>query len=697
MIQHSETTHSKRPITFVTKEIKDHKKSKSSLSSKANTPIEETTVKLQSEPEVESQLPHVGKDIIRSIVALVKIPVLDSSTLNAIMRIALRITYLDHSAASEFAELGGISALLNLKKQVEFPGINSITLLIIRHVFEDEKLLSNVIEREIRLAVASPNLPTEGAPISQEMYSVLRTLSSVADRNSSLFKELAKKNLKINLLNKPFAENLEDRTPSYLELAYPTSERADEELSVCAKGVITELLNMIPIKFLEETATGQDKQSDANETEKPCFSASILLSLLPELIKSYQSIAKLICDHSYQRGFTDQITEDCSALSFILDHMLSSPDTLSPPMMVFKSLASIYSSATPMIHQVIVIEIKNALHRALHNDNCLQKHTRIEVMATLLLQVIESCPKSIAEGAQPTRLLRHMAFNSNQLAIIRVMAKCGLVNDLARCAQALDLSSARVSKALDAFVKTLEVISETLIYVPKNRTISANVTASDAATGRSSTQVLATIQDGQHSGDQVPPPSSDVVRAPGAMEDYDLDPLVPPTAVSQTSPQRIRSRRVDAPGDEDEVSDGASILDEEMSRENETLDDEEDETHHHVIDHYEDDDAEEEGEEEGEDEEDEEYDEEEEMEDDFDAIAPPDLHGDDIDYRDSFLASQWPLQTIRDSFALDDTSLRFNSLPSGTLAAHPMLTSAQNVIPSSVRERTFALCTKNPV
>lgn len=692
MIQHSETTHSKRPITFVVKEVKDPKKSKSSLSSKANTPIEETTAKLQSEPEVESQLPHVGKDIIRSIVALVKIPVLDSSTLNAIMRIALRITYLDHSAASEFAELGGISALFNLNKQVEFPGINTITLLIIRHVFEDEKLLSNVIEREIRLAVASPNLSTEGAPISQEMYSVLRTLSSVADRNSSLFKELAKKNLKINLLNKPFVENLEDRTPSYLELAYPTSERADEELSVCAKGVIIELLNMIPIKFLEETATGQDKQSEAKETEKPCFSASILLSLLPELIKSYQSIAKLICDHSYQRGFTDQITEDCSALSFILDHMLSSPDTVSPPMMVFKALASIYSSATPMIHQVIVIEIKNALHRALHNDNCLQKHTRIEVLATLLLQVIESCPKSIAEGAQPTRLLRHRAFNSNQLAIIRVMAKCGLVNDLARCAQALDLSSVKVSKALDAFIKTLEVISETLtIWVPKNRTISANVAASDAATGRSSTQVQATVQDGQHSGDQVPPPSSDGVRPPGAPfqameEDYDLDPLVPPTAVSQTSPQRIRSRRVDAPGDEDEVSDGASIIDEEMSRENETLDDEEDEHHHQVIDHYEDDDAEEEGEEEGEDEEDEEYDEEEEMEDDFDAIAPLDLHGVDIDYRDTFLASQWPLQTIRDSFALDETSLRFNSLPSGTLAAHPMLTSAQNVISPSVRE-----------
>src|SRR5699024_4398183 len=100
--------------------------------------------------------------------------------------------------------------------------------------------------------------------------------------------------------------NHEDRTPSYLESVKNSTEPADVELHATAKAVIIELLNVLPGRLLEE----QKKPSNKKKTDDtPLYSSATILSLLAELIRSYQSVAKIVCEHLYPRGTLPLISD----------------------------------------------------------------------------------------------------------------------------------------------------------------------------------------------------------------------------------------------------------------------------------------------------------------------------------------------------------------------------------------------------
>lgn len=389
--------------------------------------------------------------------------------------------------------------------------------------------------------------------------------------------------------------------------------------------------------------------------------------------------------------------------------------------MIVASLASLSLPNLSTIHQVIVSELKSALYRAVHNDASVystNKHTRIETIVSLVQLIIESCPRTANEQTHPPTRSRQQ-FNSNQLSIIRMMVKCGLVNDMAHSTQTLDFSSPKMAKVVDALTRTLEIISETMTYVPKSRTTSTAETASNTSTRPSSnTHASTPSQSNQFNSDVTTPLQAHQVAVLSienqihAMEEDDNDNLMPPAALSPRRQvgrerneggvflyrQMNRTQRndlsedmdasVDEPDDDDddeELSEAASILDE-INRHNDVLNnhDEEDddgvgdEDDHHHIERFDDEDGEvdDEEEEEGDEEDDgEEFDDE-----DFDAIPmpPPDsLLEDfpDLHFNNRNFAFNPPI--TRDPYS-GHQLIRLAIPLSDILTAHPMLTPGQN-------------------
>lgn len=387
--------------------------------------------------------------------------------------------------------------------------------------------------------------------------------------------------------------------------------------------------------------------------------------------------------------------------------MLNTTDSPSYPKMIVASLASLSLPNLSTIHQVIVSELKSALYRAVHNDASTNKHTRVEAIVSLVQLVIESCPRTSSEQTQPPTRSRQQ-FNSNQLSIIRMMVKCGFVNDMAHSTQTLDFSSPKMAKVVDALTRTLEIISETMTYVPKSRTTSAG-TVSNTSTRPSSNILTSTpIQSNQSNSDETTPLQAHQAQALSienqvpAMEEDDLPPaaLSPRRQVGRErndddvflyrQMNRIRrndlSEDMDASveepddDDDDEELSEASILDE-INRHNDVLNnhddedggegDEEDERRH--IEQHFDEDGEVEDEEEGDEEDDgEEFDDEDE---DFDAIPmpPPDLLE---DFPDVNLHNRDYAFTPRDPYS--HQLIRLAIPLSDVLTTHPMLTPGQN-------------------
>lgn len=249
---------------------------------------------------IESLSSMFSKTLIETMVSLIKLPI-DPDTLHAVLRLCLRLSR-NHESSCLFAELGGITTLLNLPRGSQFVGIVSMTTLIIRHVIEDKEVLKVMMEKIIRSQANSSLIN------NREMHYIFRYFNPAACRDIDLFKESAKSILRVNIFNKKLDEE-DDRTPTFLKgISAKTGENPDGYIALpkLTCDVIYELLNLLPIKHAEELNAPEGekgaKKDDECKLNENIFTTSTILALLAELIRSYGVIAKVICEHSYTRG-----------------------------------------------------------------------------------------------------------------------------------------------------------------------------------------------------------------------------------------------------------------------------------------------------------------------------------------------------------------------------------------------------------
>ena len=347
MVQINEETGNWRPIMFVI----DDKQQLTSENGKAMEVTEETTSKSTSDKVVGLEHRHCVS-LIRALVGLINIPV-EADTLHAVMRLCLRLTR-NYEISALFAELGGVRAILQLTQASAFAGFTSLASLIIRHVLEEPITLKQAMEKVIRLT-------THHSPMGcKEMNYIMRVLGPAACRNGQLFTEVAKLVLRINLQannrrddddlrNPPNQPQLLKVLPGKLQ-----TETLPQSAVALTKDVICDLLNALTVKISNTTeeanptastsstannattstginremsssdllqqddvdessideasndnskaATSTAEEDSSNKKNRLLLTQSSILRLLAELTRSYNIVAKLICDHVYQSG-----------------------------------------------------------------------------------------------------------------------------------------------------------------------------------------------------------------------------------------------------------------------------------------------------------------------------------------------------------------------------------------------------------
>ncbi|XP_076049070.1 HECT, UBA and WWE domain containing E3 ubiquitin protein ligase 1 isoform X2 [Oratosquilla oratoria] len=219
-------------------------------------------------------------------------------------------------------------------------------------------------------------------------------------------------------------------------------------------------------------ATGADKNDDANKKKKPLISKSGICKLLAEFVRSYAGCAKLVTEYHYSAGTNEKITEDCSAMGYMLDHMVcggagADKDTAGYVRVLVAALAA--CNHAPEAQTILVTEVKGALSRATVLPESAEKHSRIQALVGLICTMMEACPAQLNQP--PNFCFKQQPLGMNNM--IRVMVRKGLVTDLARIPHSLDLSSPNMAATINAALKPLELVSR-IVNQPSYTPMSAN-------------------------------------------------------------------------------------------------------------------------------------------------------------------------------------------------------------------------------
>jgi len=500
------------------KEDSEAKKEEGGLNEEKGNENEEE--KMETEPQTEAKKPDYEcrglqreecLNLLRACVSMIAVPV-EPDALNAIMRLSLRLTR-DFELAAMFAELGGIKLLLGLTQMSSFTGFSSLASLLVRHVLEDGETLRHTLEKVVRASTLSNNAVT-----TKELNYLLRFLAPAACRNPDIFADVGRDILRVDvsLLNKRGEPEDDARLLMKSIPAKPSSTAP--VLQQVSKIVISDLLDFLVVCNEEETSsdtTADDTEAPKPEGELPVSVASILTAasggsgptaaaaaqeaappfaeptvpatatddkgklekeaktekdksrrpllpksavcrLLAEMVKSYAGCARLITEHQYTAGMSELVKEDCSAMAFILDELLTLSTDKDCSNLVKMLVAAISScNHAPEAQTSIVTEMKNALMRALALPECANKHNKIQALTGLISTMIESCPAS-AGSVQPP--FKQPTVNMNN--IVKCMLKKGIITDLSRVPHALDLSSPGMAASVNAAMKPLETLSK---------------------------------------------------------------------------------------------------------------------------------------------------------------------------------------------------------------------------------------------
>ncbi|XP_076294389.1 HECT, UBA and WWE domain containing E3 ubiquitin protein ligase 1 isoform X2 [Lasioglossum baleicum] len=482
--------------------------------------------------------------IIRTCVKLLAIPV-DRDALHALMKVCLRLTR-DYENAAIFVREGGVKLLLEMTQASSFIGCISLSTLLIRHTLEDTNILRQAMEKVIRTRTQG-NIP----PPYKEILFMTRQISSAVCRNPEVYKEVCEKILRVDvsLLRRDFDHRLIVKAlPPSQSQNTPIEEVSEVSVSVI-QDLLNALIKPVPILPDDNAATptgspekktshasstvgttssssssssrrdvfrnnatatndplddddqvsqiislkiypdiGNSGKVEPEEAKKPLLTKSAILKILAEAVRSYNAIADLITDHVYVAGQSEMVTEDTTALAFLLDKLLPMvPENSSDRQcsntightakMLIAAIASCNHS--PDVQTTLVTEVKAALTRTLALPESSEKHAQLQLLIGLISTMIDSCPPTLHNHLR-TSLKTHQYNNVNY--IVRIMLRKGIITDLAKIPHSLDLSSPNMAATINAALKPLETLSRIInqpmpgsvnnkFSKPKNRTV----------------------------------------------------------------------------------------------------------------------------------------------------------------------------------------------------------------------------------
>ncbi|XP_053985847.1 E3 ubiquitin-protein ligase HUWE1-like isoform X2 [Hylaeus volcanicus] len=458
--------------------------------------------------------PHQAPDIIRTCVKLLAIPV-DRDALHALMKVCLRLTR-HYEKAKIFAREGGVKLLLEMTQASSFIGCVPLSTLLIRHTLEEPRTLRLAMEKVIRTRTQG-NIP----PTYKEILFMTRQISSAVCRSPEVYQEVCKNILRVdvNLLRREDADNrlivralhprhspalpmVEDVSVSVVRdllnalikpmpilpddttatpTGSPEKKTTHSSSTVATTSTRRDVLrnnatttndplddddqvsHIIPLKIYPDIGT--NGKVEPEEAKKPLLAKSAILKILAEAVRSYGAVACLITDHVYRAGQSEMVTEDTTALAFLLDKLLpmlpensSDRQCSSMARMLIAAIASCNHSSDAQT--TLVTEVKAALTRTLTLPESSEKHAQLQLLIGLISTMIDSCPPPNPTHQLRASLKTHQYNNVNY--IVRLMLRKGIITDLAKIPHSLDLSSPNMAGTINAALKPLETLSRTI-------------------------------------------------------------------------------------------------------------------------------------------------------------------------------------------------------------------------------------------
>lgn len=197
------------------------------------------------------------------------------------------------------------------------------------------------------------------------------------------------------------------------------------------------------------------------DNDKPLLPKSTILKALAEAVRSFQSVGIIIAEYVYEPDSTTLIKkEPQAALAFILDHLLpiteANPDRecSNAARMLVAALSSATDSA--ITQYTVVSEVKAAIGRALAWPEINEKHQQLQILTGLIPTMIENCPPDTP--AQLKSSHQYSQYQPRRNDIFFTMVRKGLIADLAKITQNLDLSSPHTVTTINAVLKPLETL-----------------------------------------------------------------------------------------------------------------------------------------------------------------------------------------------------------------------------------------------
>ena len=402
---------------------------------------------------------------------------LDRDTLHAIMRVVVRLTK-NYQLAEVFARFGGIDVLLNMKQNSGYIGFTTLATLLIRHVIEEPKTLSLAIQN----VLANRTLTTIPSG-HRELLFLIRQLNSAVYRDPEAFKEAALKVLRVDFDSMKRSQITDEKRFIMKSLPLPTNVKYNMEHSTAMSAVCKLLKALVEPdgeaatlwvqsekekppretprkeKFTETPVNVEEPKEKVQSGDKPLLSKSAILKILAEAVKSYQTVALYITEHKYRSGISSMITDDTTALSFILDKMFHINDTNMDrecPAMAQSLISAISSSDVTQAQETVVQEVKLALQRALNEPETNEKHLHIEGLATLIPAMIENNGgNGDNNNSQFFKSNNHSQLRHN---IFYIMLDKGIITDIARAVQYLELGGPNTTATINHLLKPLEML-----------------------------------------------------------------------------------------------------------------------------------------------------------------------------------------------------------------------------------------------
>ncbi|GIX92131.1 e3 ubiquitin-protein ligase HUWE1 [Caerostris darwini] len=211
---------------------------------------------------------------------------------------------------------------------------------------------------------------------------------------------------------------------------------------------------------MNKDASKDNKSDNSFMKNVPIIRKSGICRILAELVRSYVQCARLIADYSFYADDSELITEDCTALAFILDNLLHNSQTAGDketPALARVLIAALASCNHSVEAQTTLVnEVRLALLRALSLPESNEKHARIQALTGLISTMIESCPSTSSQNQLGGCALRSQTPMNN---IVKILLRKGIVVDLARIPHYLDLSSPLMAATVNSALKPLETLS----------------------------------------------------------------------------------------------------------------------------------------------------------------------------------------------------------------------------------------------